>query len=171
MSLLRLSGRFAAAALLVLALAACQVRPLYGAGPGAGGAQYDLPAIAVDPPVTREEQVYRNALNFAFRGGSAAAAARYHLVYRLVIRETELAVERRTGTPNAYQLNGSVSFLVEDTSTGRTIVGANVTATASYNRSTQAFANVRARRDAEDRLLQTLAELTEARLAAHFATR
>ena len=165
------NGFRAVTVVLVLLLAGCQVRPLYSAGPGGGGPQAELPAIAIDEPVTREEQVFRNALNFAFRGGADMAAVRYRLIYRLVIRETEVGVERRTGTPSAYQLNGSVSFLVEDIATGEPEVGANVTAIDSYNRSSQSFANVRARRDAEDRLMRTLAQLTQARLAAHFATR
>lgn len=164
-------GRAAGAALVLLALSACQVRPLYANGPQGPAPQLELPAIAVDAPVTREEQVYRNALNFGLRGGAAAAPTRYRLQYRLTIRETEVAVERRTGTPNAYQLSGSVSFLVTDFNTGDQVYGTNVTALDSYNRSSQDFANVRARRDAEDRLLRSLAQLTESRLAAHFASR
>ena len=161
----------AAAAIALSALSACTIRPLYSGGASGNGPQADLPAIAIDQPVTREEQVFRNALNFDLRGGGEGAAIRYHLSYRLVIREREVAVERRTGTPSAYQLDASVSFLVEDTTTGAQIVGANVTAIDSYNRVSQDFANVRARRDAEDRLLTTLAQLTQARLAAFFSTR
>jgi LPS-assembly lipoprotein len=161
----------AALAATVLGLAACQVRPLYGAGPQGASPQHELPAIAVDPPVTRQEQLFRNALNFGLQGGAGAAPARYHLIYRLTIRETDIAVERRTGRPSAYQLNGSVSVLLRDIATGEEILGTSVTAIDSYNRSSQSFANVRAERDAEERLVETLAQLVEARLAAFFATR
>jgi LPS-assembly lipoprotein len=156
--------------LVALALAACTVRPLYSAGPAGPGPQADLPAIAVDPAENREEQVYRNALLFALRGGSEGDPARYGLIYRLTIRQQGIAVERGTGTPNAYQLVGSVSFLVKDSATGESIFGASVTASDTYARSSQSFANIRARRDAVDRLMKTLAELTQARLAAYFAT-
>ena len=170
MSLVRKIRVLAFTGAVALALCACTIRPLYSGGPTGVGPQADLPAIAIDVPVTREDQVFRNALNFDLRGGGEGAPIRYHLSYRLVIREREVGVERRTGTPSAYQLEGSVSFLVEDTNTGAQVVGANVTAIDSYNRVTQDFANVRARRDAEDRLLTTLAQLTQTRLAAYFST-
>jgi len=164
-------SRKVAALLAALLLAACQVRPLYAPAAGEAGPQADLPAIAVDEPISREEQVFRNALLFALRGGEAGESPRYGLVYRLTLRENEIAVERETGTPNAYQLSGGLSFLVKELATGTSIFGANVTAVGSYNRSSQNFANIRARRDAEDRLAETLAQLVQARLAAFFATR
>jgi LPS-assembly lipoprotein len=153
-----------------LTLAACTVRPLYSAGPTGPGPQADLPAIAIDPPENREEQVYRNALLFTLRGGGDGDSPRYGLIYRLTIRQQEIAVERGTGTPNAYQLIGSVSFLMKDSTTGESVFGASVTASDTYARSSQNFANIRARRDAVDRLMKTLADLTQARLAAYFAT-
>lgn len=154
----------------VLGLAACTVRPLYAPAAYERGPQADLPAIAVAEPVNREEQAYRNALLFALRGGGGGEAPRYTLVYRLTLREQEIAVERGTGVPNAYQLTGGISFLVKDIATSQSLFGASVTAIDTYTRSTQNYANIRARRDAEDRLAKTLAELTQARLAAFFAT-
>jgi LPS-assembly lipoprotein len=156
--------------LATFGFSACQIRPLYAPTSFEAGPQADLPAIAVDPPVNREEQVYRNALLLALRGGAEGAAPRYSLVYRLTIREQEILVERETGTPNAYQLTGNVSFLVKDIAGGRSLYGSNVTAIDSYTRSSQNYANIRARRDAEDRLAEVLAELTQARLATFFAT-
>jgi LPS-assembly lipoprotein len=158
---------------LALVVAACTVRPLYAPAPAIGeaGPSADLSAILVDEPVNRVEQVFRNALLFGLRGGGDAAAARYSLVYRLTVREREVAVERQTGTPNAYQLTGQLSFLVKDLASGDSLYGASVTAVDTYVRSSQNYANIRARRDAEDRLADTLAELTQARLAAFFATR
>jgi LPS-assembly lipoprotein len=156
---------------LAASLAACQVRPLYAPAPGIAGPQAELPAISIAPPDNRTEQVYRNALLFLFGNGLASAPPRYELAFRLTTREQEIAVERGTGTPNAYQLTSSVSFLLKDAATGASLVGDNVTATSSYTRSSQNFANLRARRDAEERLAESLAQLTHARLAAYFAVR
>ena len=157
--------------LAVLALTACTLRPLYATGGAAGlGPQADLPAISVADPITREEQVFRNALLFSLRGGGDGEAPRYGLIYRLTIRQQEIAVERGTGTPNAYQLTGGVSFLLKDAADGTSLFGASVTGADTYARSSQNYANIRARRDAEDRLAKNLAELTQARLAAYFAT-
>lgn len=174
------AARKAILAVALTLLSACQVRPLYApasaaagpaAGPYAGGPQAVLSAIAIEPPRTRQEQTFRNALSFLLHGGREPTASRYDLVYRLTIRSQEIAIERGTGTPNAYQLSGSVSFLVKDIGTGQSVYGANVTAIDSYTRSSQNFANIRALRDAEDRLTKALAELAQARLAANFATR
>lgn len=164
--------RSGAAALMLaaaLALAGCQVRPLYATGGPGSAPQQALPAILVETPANRMEQVYRNALLFAFTGGAEPAAPRYRLTYRLNVRELEIAVQRTSGTPNAYQLRGDLSFLLEDLATGQPIAGEAVSAVDSYTRSSQNFANLRARRDAEDRLMKALAERTEARLAAYFA--
>ena len=154
----------------LIGVTGCQVRPLYSATPTEAGPQADLPAISVAAPITREEQVYRNELLFRLRGGSAGEAPRYNLVYRLTIREQAILIERGSGTPNVYQLTGGVSFLVKDAATGESLFGSSVTSINSYSRSSQNFANIRARRDAEDRLAKALADLTRARLTAYFAT-
>jgi LPS-assembly lipoprotein len=155
---------------LTLLFTGCTLRPLYSSGPAGVGPQADLPAIAVDVPVNREEQVYRNALLFALRGGGEGDTPRYDLAYRITIREQEIAVERGTGVPNAYRLTGSASFLLKDSAGGASLFGASVAASDTYARSSQNFSNIRAQRDAIDRLARTLAELTQARLAAYFAT-
>jgi LPS-assembly lipoprotein len=151
-------------------LAACQVRPLYAPAATGIGPQAALPAIHVDEPISREEQVFRNALLFGLRGDAEGEEPRYDLVYRMTIREQPILIERGTGTPGAHQLTGGVSFLLKDRGAQTSLFGASVTAVDTYTRSSQNFASLRARRDAEDRLANALAELTQARLAAYFAT-
>jgi LPS-assembly lipoprotein len=164
------AGFLLAALALVAGLSACTIRPLYSTGALEAGPQADLPAINVEEPTTRPEQVFRNTLLFGLRNGGDGADTRYGLVYRMTVREQEIAIERGTGTPNAYQLTGGVSFLLKDVGTGESVFGSSVTSVDSYTRSSQNFANLRARRDAEDRLAKALAEMTQARLAAYFAT-
>jgi LPS-assembly lipoprotein len=156
--------------LAVLGLAGCQLRPLYATAKGAPGPQAELPAILVQASADRIEQVYRNALIFGLRGGGDSATPRYELTYRMSTRSQGIAVERGTGTPNAYQLAGGVSFLLRDIASGQSLFGASVTAIDTYVRSSQNYSNIRAQRDAEDRLAKALAELTQARLASYFAT-
>src|SRR4051812_25158413 len=155
----RRRARLGALALAALAmLGGCTVRPLYATTPaGATSPQSALPAIDVQAPTTRAEQVFRNNLLFGLSGGADAATARYGLVYRMTVREQEIAVERGTGTPNLYQLTGGVSFLLKDVSSGQSLFGASVTSIDTYTRSSQNFANIRAQRDAEDRLAKALA--------------
>ncbi len=151
-------------------LAGCQVRPLYATSPGNAGPQADLPAISVQEATTRVEQVFRNTLLFGLRGGGEGTDPRYELIFRMTTREQAALVERGTGTPNLYQLSGGVSFLLKDAATDNSIFGASVTATDSYTRSSQSYSNIRAQRDAQDRIAKALAALTQARLAAYFAT-
>jgi LPS-assembly lipoprotein len=166
----RRPGVLALVLVAVTSLTGCQLRPLYATAPAAPGPQADLPAISVEAPANRIEQVYRNALLYGLRGGGEGAPARYALIYRMTVRSQAIAVERGTGTPNAYQLTGGVSFLVKDAMSGDSVFGASVTSVDTYTRSSQDFSNIRALRDAEDRLARVLAELTQARLAAYFAT-
>ena len=162
---------FLALALIGLfGLAGCQIRPLYATTSGEAGPQADLPAITVQEPTSRVEQVLPNALLFGLRGGGEGASPRYKLIFRMTIREQAALVERGTGTPNLYQLSGGVSFLLKNAATDESIFGASVTAIDSYTRSSQSYSNIRAQRDAQDRIAKALAALTQARLAAYFAT-
>jgi LPS-assembly lipoprotein len=160
-----------------LVLAGCQVRPLYGDSAGAGLSEtgdtvrQSLREIDVAEPRDRPEQAFRNALLFNLQGGNGAAQTRYRLTYRLVIREQQIALEEITGTPRSYQLQGRLSYLLEDADTGEALMTDRVTAIASYDRSSQNFANVRARRDSEDRVGNELARQVEIRIASYFAAR
>lgn len=160
--------RLGAAALLLL-LAACQVRPLYAPGPAGTSVASALPAIEVSAPETRPEQEFRNALQFRLRGAEAGAPPRYRLDYGMRLVERRVAIEQFTGTPAAYQVEGRLSYSLRDANEGSVLVRDSATATASYDRSTQEFANVRAQRDAERRVAETLAEMVASRLAAHLA--
>ena len=165
------AGRPASLALAVALLVGCQVRPLYAPDASGASARTQLPAIAVDEPVTRSEQVFRNALLFGLRGGDEAAPSLYKMNYRITSDIQQLAIEAVTGTPTSYQLNGRIAYILEDAATGEPLLIDEALATASYNRSSQNFANLRAERDAEDRVATALAHKVETRLASFFAAR
>jgi LPS-assembly lipoprotein len=158
-------------------LSGCQVRPLYGSGAStdiAGGSpsvRQSLRQIDIADPRDRPEQVFRNALLFNLQGGNGEAQTRYRLTYRLVLREQQIALEEITGTPASYQILGHISYLLEDNDTGDVLMTDKVTAIASYDRSSQNFANVRAKRDGEDRVGKELARLVEIRISSYFAAR
>jgi LPS-assembly lipoprotein len=160
-----------AALVLLPALAACQVRPLYAPGPDGVSVAAVLPAIDVAAPETRPEQQFRNALLFRLRGGDEAAPPRYRLDYRMSVVERQVAIEQFTGTPAAYQVSGKLSYVFSDASGQTVLFRDTANAVASYDRSTQEFANVRALQDAQQRVAETLAEIVSGRLAAHLATR
>jgi LPS-assembly lipoprotein len=157
--------------LAAVLLTGCQVRPLYAPDASGVSARSQLPAIAVDEPVNRQEQVFRNKLLFGLRGGGEAASSLYRLNYRITFDIQQLAIQEVTGTPSSYQLNGRIAYILEDAATGEPLLVDEALAIASYNRSSQNFANLRAERDAEDRVATNLASKVETRLATYFAAR
>ena len=166
-----LGGRMAGLALTLALMTGCQVRPLYAPDASGVSVRSQLPAIAVDEPVTRPEQVFRNTLIFGLRGGGEATSSLYTMNYRMTFDIRQLAIQAVTGTPTSYQLNGRIAYILEDVATGEPLLIDEALATASYNRSSQNFANLRAERDAEDRVATALASKVETRLATYFAAR
>lgn len=160
-------------ALVALGAAGCaDVRPLYGTGPsGQVGPAAQLAQIQMDVVDSRVEQRLRNELIFAFTGGAEAGAPTYRVEVRLTDLSTAVGVERLSDTPAAYVLQLTASFTLIEIGTGRTLTTGNSFANASYDFSAQRFANVRARRDAENRAVTVLAEDMKAKIASYFATR
>lgn len=172
----RLPRAAAALAAAALALGACQVRPLYlDQSPGRADAPSPVPqlrAIAIDPPRDRVEQVLRNELAFLFRGdGGRVVDPRYRLRLITTVARNTLAVELEEDLPSAIFLNVTATFILSEVEPERTLLTGTARAGASYDFSSQRFANVRAERDAETRAAETVAEQINARIASYFAAR
>jgi len=154
-----------------VALGGCVVRPLYADAPGSGTpVAARLAQIAVEPARNRPEQVLRNELIFSFTGGETAPDPQYALRVFLTRTEAAVAVERLSEVPASYLVSLSASFVLSDSTTGRTLLTGNSAADASYDFSSQRFANVRALEDAESRAAKTIAADIRVRLASYFAT-
>ena len=154
-----------------LALAGCVARPLYADMPGSGTqVSTELSRIAVEPARDRLNQLLRNELIYAFTGGGEPGSQDYAL--RIFVTQTDAAVsvEVLSEVPASYLVSLSASFVLSDARTGRTLITGNSSADASYDFSSQRFANVRAQEDAERRAAKTIAQDIRTRLAAYFAT-
>lgn len=164
-----LRGGLVALALGLLA-SACTVQPVYM--PIAQGPQVaaDLSAIQIEDVSDRVGQQVRNNLIFGFTGGGVAAPPRYDLALRVTSREARLGFERDETAP-AYSVTVTVTYELKEIGTGKVILRSLNRGVASYDRSNQAFANQRARIDAEDRAAQSVADDIQLRLAAALATR
>ncbi len=167
--------RHAALSLAILAaLTGCQVRPLYldQATGGPLSPVPDLRAILIDQPSTRTEQVLRNELNFLFRGdGSVVDSPRYRLRIILTSFTDNIAVDFVEDLPSAVLVTLNATFVLSDITTEDTLLTGAAVSTASYDFSSQRFANVRAERDAEERAARSMAEELNARIASYFAAR
>lgn len=166
--------RSAAAALLALALAGCQVRPLYlDAAPGGSFSPVeDLRSIVIDPPSDRLEQVLRNELIFLFRGDGGAAESPQYGLRTIVSASTDpVAVELEEDLPTAVLVTLNGTFILTELATDDTLLTGSSIATASYDFSSQRFANVRAEKDAMERAAREMAENIASRIAAYFAAK
>ena len=161
---------------------ACQVRPLYGTIGGVGGSTpavtTELAAIDIDTVETassedldRVGQVLRNELIFGFRRGREAGEPRYRLRILIDRPLNEGGVERLADVPSAYTVTVNATYVLSEIGTGRTVTTGRAFGSASFDFSSQRFANLRAERDAEDRAAKTVAGDIQTRLAGFFASR
>lgn len=161
---------FALAALAGLALAGCNVSPLYGPTVEGSALSTDLAAISIDPPDTRVEQEIRNKLIFDFNGGAAATeAVRYALHLTTNVSEAPVGASQINVAPS-YSLTVAASYELTDTRSQRIVARGVARGVAAYDRSNQAFANTRARIDAEDRAAASAADQIRLRLSAALVT-
>lgn len=159
---------------LTLGLSAC-FRPLYG--PTASGEPLAdvLAAIEVDPvrAATGQERLghyLRSELVFGLDGSGQPSPKRYRLTLATDERAQTPTVNSFTGRAESATLFGSVIYKVQTLDGTRTLTEGTATASATYDRSVQRFASVRAARDAEIRLANVLAEQIKTRIASILAT-
>jgi len=162
----------ALAAVAGFGLSACGFQPLYGSGTTtASGARLSeaMAAVNVSPIPGRVGQKLRNELIFSNTGGNYAPDTRYRL--NIAIRERvidQLVQISGDARGQVYQLEAS--FKLIDSASGTVIHSGAAVSRAAYNRYQEIFANVRARRDAENRAADTVAESIKTQIAAFLAT-
>lgn len=159
----------------LLALSGCQVRPLYATGPaGAGNAALTQP-ISINEVTSRYAQEVRNHLIFALNGGAGEpAGAAYKLELGVTKRVTTVAtITPPTGEsrPSAGAVVLASNYVISDAVTDSQVATGTREVTASFDRPSQQFAQLRAERDAEDRAARELAEALKLAIAADLANR
>lgn len=156
-------------------LAGCQARPLY-AELGATSTeanrevQSQLAAISISAAGTRADQVLRNELIYSFTGGGDEQKPRYHLRFITSTTSAAVAVQVMSQVPASYLLTMTANFMLTDNATQRTLLRGVSSADASYDFSSQRFANLRAQIDAENRAAKVIASDIRIRVAAYFAS-
>jgi LPS-assembly lipoprotein len=158
------------AALFVLAaatLAACTVQPVYAPqyALGTTGKSASLTHVAIDPVDERVAQVVRNKLMFGLNGGPTVANPVYHM--RLVTSETEipLGVSNIEAAPT-YSVTVAVTYELTKVGSNQILLRNTSRGSASYDRVNSAFANTRAKIDAENRAAEVVADDIRLRVAA-----
>jgi len=157
------------------ALAACgdsTFRPLYA--PTASGDYVPERMKEVDfaPIPGRVGQRIRNDLIFQSTGGGNAAPPQYR--FEVVLQENLTSTLVSVTGENAGRPSGAVysvqaSFRLIDTRNKKVLFQGASHARAPFERFESIYSNVRAQRDAEDRVARTIAEDLKTRLAAYLS--
>ncbi|MGU3361419.1 LPS assembly lipoprotein LptE [Methylobacterium sp. M6A4_1b] len=167
--------RVTAVAALALNLSAC-FRPLYG--PTASGepmaallASVQVDDVAMAQGQERLGHYLRSELIFDLDGSGQPSTKRYRLKMQGSESVQTPIVSSQTGRAEAGTIVGTVKYALEDLSGTKIISEGVATSTATYDRSIQRFASLRAARDAEIRLAKVLAEQIKTRIASVLVTK
>ncbi len=163
-----LSGRVAVLS-VALALGGC-FQPLYG---GAAGGQLrdELSAIAVDPIPDRLGHYLANELVFALNGTGSTVFPKYRLTIAARERVQSPVIDTISGRATAGTIVVDAEYRLAPVGGGEAIAQGVAFSAASYDRTNQRFANIRAARDAEIRDAKALAEQIKTRLASALSSK
>jgi LPS-assembly lipoprotein len=166
----RPSPVLAAAALLAMGfgLGGC-FTPLYGSlGGGLGG---ELRAVAVDPVPDKLGHYLRDQLITDLNGTGDRPAPRYRLQLATSERVQTALIDVTTQRPTEATVVTDVTWTLLPIGGGPPVATGKATSFASYDRSAQRFANIRAAREAEIRDAKTLADEITTQVAARLGGR
>ena len=149
-----------------LALSGC-FTPLYGGlNGGLGG---ELQTIAVDPIPERLGHYLGDALITDLNGTGSTPAPKYHLAVVPHERVQSALVDIVSRRAQAATVVIDTDYVLTRLGSDVPVAKGTVTSAATYNRSEQRFANIRAARDAEIRDAKTIADQITIRLSAALA--
>ena len=152
-------------------LAGCEtvgVHPLYASK--GGTLQGELQAIKVDPIPDRLGHYIGDALQTNLNGTGANVPPKYHLTVIPKERVQTPLVDTVTSRAQAASVITVVTYVLTPIGGGAPVAQGSVTSAATYDRSEQRFANIRAARDAEIRDGKTVADQIVQQIAAKLAT-
>ena len=161
-----LRSRLLASVLLagVAAVLAGCATPLYASHGGALGA--DLRAVAVDPVPDLLGHYLRDELLTDLNGTGAKPAPRYHLQLTTAQRVQTAIIDITTQRAQNASVVTDVTWKLLPMDGGPPVATGTTTSFATYDRSAQRYANIRAARDAQIRDARTLADQLTTQIAA-----
>ena len=164
--------RIASAVAACAILTGCEstgIHPLYASR--GGSLQAELQAIHVSPVPDRLGHYISDALETNLNGTGSQVPPKYQLIVLPKERVQTPLIDTVTQRAQAASVITDVSYILTPIGGGAPIATGVVTSAATYDRSEQRFANIRASRDAEIRDAKTVADQIEQQIAAKLATR
>jgi LPS-assembly lipoprotein len=131
----------------------------------------ELQGITLAPIPGMAGHYLENELRFALNGTGDAPGNKYLLQVTLNERTQTPLVDTVTGRATANSVYTTAQYKLIPTGGKEPVAEGSVVSLASYDRSSQRFANIRAARDAEIRNVRELAQEIRTRIAAELATR
>ncbi len=157
-------------ALALTGLAGCtNVRPLYGSGGADATGGGDLTEISFAPMSDRLGQRLRNELIRLITPSGEVVNPLYRMTLSLNISENNVLV-RSNSDVDRKTLSLSVAYKILDAETDEEVFVGNAFGDVSFNRVRSEYANIRARRDAENRAANIVAEQIRSTVAARLAS-
>lgn len=166
-SLSRLRGLVTLLPLLLLT--GC-LHPLY-AGGEYGQTAADLRAVEIVPIGQRLGHYLENELVFQFNGTGAHVTPHYKLVVTPSEGNSTPLVDTVTGLATASTVTTTANYELTSLETGKIVAHGTVFTTATYDRTSQRFSDMRAARDAEQRDARVLADQIRTQVAAALTSR
>jgi LPS-assembly lipoprotein len=167
-------GRALASALAALSmgllLAGC-FQPLYGPLSSGGDVAGELQAIEVMPIANRLGHYLGNELIFRLNGTGAHVPPKYRLIVTVTEGVQSPLLDTVSGYPTAATVVVNAVYSLVPVQGGEPITKGRATVAASYDRTSQRFADIRASRDAEIRDAKALADQIRTFVAAAVAGR
>jgi LPS-assembly lipoprotein len=160
-------SRFGLVFATILPIMGC-FKPMYGGVEGAA-LQNELQAIAIDPIPDRTGHYLANELRFLLNGTGSDVRPKYRLQITLRERVQASLVDSTSQRASAGSIIIDADYKLIPAQGGKPVAQGVAFTFASYDRSSQRFANIRAARDAEIRDARVLAEQIKTRLAADLA--
>lgn len=164
---IRCARTAALATLLALAASGC-VRPLYA--PTTASTQGDsvrATLSSIDVPIIPDRlgHTLRNELVYLLEGRNTSGQKRYRLLVSTNESVTTTLVNSAFQRADAASVQASANYRLVGADDSRVIATGSVTGFATYERTPQRFANLRAARDAQERVARYLAEQIHLQLA------
>lgn len=167
----RVAFRVFAVVCAAIALTGC-IRPLYGPqtlSTQGGSVREALASIDVPIIPDRLGHTLRNELVFLFEGRDSQVPKRYRLLLS-TNENVAVTIVSTVGRADAASVQGRANYRLLAIADGKEIASGSVTGFASYERSPQRFANLRAARDAQMRVARFMAEQIHLQLATKLAS-
>lgn len=153
----------------LLALSGCGWKPLYGTTASGGDLKEVMRSVEIATIPGRVGQQIRNELIYDTTGGGLQGVPQYRL--DIAIRESVLnTLVNAEGDPQSQTYQIYSQFKLVRLSDNEVVLTGNSNARASYDKVDSVFADIRARRDAENRAAKTIADAVRLRMAAYLSS-